>query len=79
MKVKIMGYEVSVNCKEWYEDGYNKKSTYHFLNDLSILLSESSKWNREQGYNVIADKYEKESADIFVMLKNIGFYGKAVH
>ena len=78
MKAKIMGYEISINCKNWYEDGYNKKATCNFLNYLSVLLDESSKWNREQGYNAIADKYEKECDSIFTMLKNIGFYGKVV-
>ena len=30
MRVKIMDYEVDVNCKEWFEDGYNKKATFSF-------------------------------------------------
>ena len=78
MKVKIMDYEVDVNCKEWFEDGYNKKATFSFLNDLSIILDESGQWNRDRGYNAVADKYFKNSQDIFKMLKSFGFYGKEV-
>ena len=30
MRVKIMDYEVDVNCKEWFDSGYNEKATLNF-------------------------------------------------
>lgn len=77
MKLKIMGYDVSIKCKKWYEyEGYTEKTTMHFLNELSIILKESGEWNKEHGYDDLGDIYFKYGHEIYELLKNKGFYEK---
>lgn len=74
MKIIINGYEVSVSAKHVWQEKASKQSTLEFLNELSIVYSEASEYNKETGYSQIADTYKEASDNLYVFNNEHGLY-----
>ena len=74
MKVIINGYEVSVSAKHVWQEKASKKSTLEFLNELSIVYSEASEYNKNKGYSQTADTYNKTSDNLYDFNNGHGLY-----
>lgn len=74
MKISLNGWEVEVKAKYMNNQKYTEKDTMNFLNWLSLMLEDLSKYDRIQGYENLALMRENESHNIFLMLKEKGLY-----
>ena len=73
MKIKLNGYEVEVKAK-CINERYSEKETMNFLNWLSLMLDDLTKYNRSQGYEKFAQMREEEAINIYNMLAEKGLY-----
>lgn len=68
--------EINITCKGLYnEKRANKDDLKSVLNEISIAYSEAAKYNREHGYDPIADDYEKKANKLYRICKKLGAYG----
>ena len=75
MKIKIGDYEVEIKAKGVYnKEKFNKQDTMSFLNELSIVYTDSSKFNMGQGYQALAKCYNESGKEIYETLVTLGLY-----
>ena len=65
---------ITMNVKDYGEI----TASEYLLNVISIWASESAKWNKEHGYEPLANSYEEISNQIYKELKALGVYDKEV-
>ena len=76
MKLMINGYEVTIKARGRWSKKASEKDAMEFLNDVSIWASESAKYNREKGYEGLAESYDKAGYEIYKALEDAGLYDK---
>lgn len=74
MKVIINGYEVSLAAKHVWQEKASKNATLEFLNELSIVYSEASQFNKDKNYTQIAKSYLDTSNDLYNFNNKRGLY-----
>ena len=74
MRVEINGYEVSLSAKHIWQDKASKLASLEFLNELSIVYSEASSYNKEHGYEATAKSYSETSNSLYEVNSAHGLY-----
>lgn len=74
MKVIINGYEVSLAAKHVWQEKASKNATLEFLNELSIVYSEASQFNKDKNYTQTAKSYLDTSNDLYNFNNKRGLY-----
>ena len=76
MKMRIGNNDVTLSAKYFWNAKATKKSTLNYLSYLSSVFHEASEWNREHGYDSIAERYKNESHELYMICKNAGLYNE---
>lgn len=71
MKINVNGYEVEITAKL---NGDNDDATLFFLNDLSIAFQNSCIYNTTTGFDALANRDKKTSAELFDICHKAGLY-----
>lgn len=67
--------EINITCKGMYnEKRANNADLISVLNEISIVYSEASKYNRENGHDIVAKDYEEKAHKLYNICKELGAY-----
>ena len=72
--IKLENYTIEVNARYTNNDKNSKEQTLYFLNELAIVYSQAAEFNRGQGWQASADKYQRKAFALHDMLADLGLY-----
>lgn len=74
MKIKMLGYDVSISAKHEWQDKKSKQATLELLNYISLLTEIASQKYKEGGYDKAAQTIYDYSNEIYEVCKDNGLY-----
>lgn len=74
MKINMLGYEVSISARHYWQDKNSKQATLELLNYISLLTEIASEKYKESGYDNAAKTIYDYSNEIYEVCNNNGLY-----
>lgn len=72
--IEIGSFVAEIKAKRIYENRNTVESASYLLNELSMVYQYAAKYMESNGYNFLAEDYNKKGASLYDMLTNLGFY-----
>ena len=74
MKIKMLGYDVSISAKHEWQDKKSKQATLELLNYICMLTEIASDKYKDGGYDNAAQTIYNYSIEIYEVCKDNGLY-----